>query len=59
MERIVIKETVRRSKDLTSALLVLTFGIAIILENLLLYLAKEGHALSSYELEKFYFLKGE
>jgi branched-chain amino acid transport system permease protein len=40
MERTVIKETARRTKDLTSASLVLTFGIAIILENLLLYFGK-------------------
>lgn len=40
MERTVIRETARRTKDLTSASLVLTFGIAIILENLLLYICK-------------------
>jgi branched-chain amino acid transport system permease protein len=40
MERTVIKETARRTKDLTSASLVLTFGIAIILENLLLYFGR-------------------
>jgi len=40
MERTVIRETARRTKDLTSASLVLTFGIAIIVENLLLYFCK-------------------
>lgn len=40
MERSVIKVTARRTKDLTSASLVLTFGIAIILENLLLFFGK-------------------
>ncbi len=40
MERTVIKETAKRTKDLTSASLVLTFGIAIIVENVLLLTAK-------------------
>ena len=40
MERTVIRETARRTKDLTSASLVLTFGITIIVENLLLLFCK-------------------
>jgi branched-chain amino acid transport system permease protein len=40
MERTVIRETARRTKDLTSASLVLTFGITIIVENLLLFFCK-------------------
>jgi branched-chain amino acid transport system permease protein len=40
MERTVIRETARRTRDLTSASLVLTFGIAIIIENMLLLLCK-------------------
>jgi branched-chain amino acid transport system permease protein len=40
MERTVIRETARRTRDLTSASLVLTFGITIIVENLLLLLCK-------------------
>ncbi len=40
LERTVIRETARRSRDLTSASLVLTFGIMIIVENVLLYLCK-------------------
>jgi branched-chain amino acid transport system permease protein len=40
MERTVIRETARRTRDLTSASLVLTFGITIILENVLLYFCK-------------------
>jgi branched-chain amino acid transport system permease protein len=40
MERTVIRETARRTHDLTSASLVLTFGITIIVENLLLYICK-------------------
>ena len=40
MERTVIRETARRTRDLTSASLVLTFGITIIVENLLLLFCK-------------------
>jgi branched-chain amino acid transport system permease protein len=40
LERTVIRETARRTKDLTSASLVLTFGIIIIVENLLLLFCK-------------------
>lgn len=40
MERTVIRQTARRTRDLTSASLVLTFGITIILENVLLYFCK-------------------
>lgn len=40
MERTVIRETAKRTRDLTSASLVLTFGITIIIENLLLYFCK-------------------
>jgi branched-chain amino acid transport system permease protein len=40
LERTVIRETARRTRDLTSASLVLTFGIMIIVENTLLYLCK-------------------
>lgn len=40
MERTVIREAARRTKDLTSASLVLTFGVIIIIENLLLYFCK-------------------
>jgi branched-chain amino acid transport system permease protein len=39
MERTVIKETAKRTRDLTSASLVLTFGISIIVENILLLTA--------------------
>jgi branched-chain amino acid transport system permease protein len=40
MERTVIRKTARRTRDLTSASLVLTFGITIIVENALLYFCK-------------------
>jgi len=40
LERTVIRETARRTRDLTSASLVLTFGIMIIIENVLLYFCK-------------------
>ncbi len=40
LERIVIRQAAKRTRDITSASLVLTFGIAIIVENLLLVICK-------------------
>ena len=40
MERTVIRETAKRTRDITSASLVLTFGVTIIVENLLLSTCK-------------------
>lgn len=40
MDRTVIRLTARKTRDLTSASLVLTFGITIIVENMLLYFCK-------------------
>ena len=56
MERTVIRETARRTRDLTSASLVLTFGIAIILENLLLFFCKADPRLetTSYSGRSFF-----
>jgi branched-chain amino acid transport system permease protein len=40
LERTVIRQTAKRTRDITSASLVLTFGITIIVENLLLVICK-------------------
>jgi branched-chain amino acid transport system permease protein len=40
LERTVIRQTARRTRDITSASLVLTFGITIVVENLLLIICK-------------------
>jgi branched-chain amino acid transport system permease protein len=40
IERTIIRGTARRSRDLTSASLVLTFGVTIVVENLLLHFCK-------------------
>ncbi|MGA2106311.1 MAG: branched-chain amino acid ABC transporter permease [Syntrophorhabdales bacterium] len=40
LERTVIRQTAKRTRDITSASLVLTFGIVIIVENLLLFICK-------------------
>ena len=40
LERTVIRQAAKRTRDITSASLVLTFGIVIIVENLLLVICK-------------------
>jgi branched-chain amino acid transport system permease protein len=40
LERTIIRQTAKRTRDITSASLVLTFGITIIVENLLLIICK-------------------
>jgi branched-chain amino acid transport system permease protein len=47
LERTVIRETAKRTRDITAASLVLTFGIAIVVQNLLLYFFKADPRLVS------------
>jgi branched-chain amino acid transport system permease protein len=56
MERTTIRETSRRTRDLTSASLVLTFGVTIIVENLLLSICKATPRLvtTSYSGKSFF-----
>lgn len=59
MERTVIRETAKRTRDITSASLVLTFGITIIVENLLLSICKATPRLVSTSYSgKSFFLGG-
>jgi branched-chain amino acid transport system permease protein len=55
-QRTVIRKTARRTRDITSASLVLTFGIAIIVENLLLIICKATPRLvtTSYSGKSFF-----
>jgi len=55
-QRTVIRETARRIRDITSASLVLTFGITIIVENLLLIICKATPRLvtTSYSSKSFF-----
>jgi branched-chain amino acid transport system permease protein len=56
MERTVIRETAKRTRDLTSSSLVLTFGLSIIIENILLYFCKATPRLvtTSYSGKAFF-----
>ncbi|MEW6666430.1 MAG: branched-chain amino acid ABC transporter permease [Thermodesulfobacteriota bacterium] len=56
LERTVIRETAKRTRDITSASLVLTFGVTIIIENLLLSICKATPRLvtTSYSGKSFF-----